>query len=122
MRKLFICCYCQCCGSRLYILHLRSKIYKFGVVLCNPARLYIIVLFSIQDEAKESRMRVASLVEDVQSTQDKRSALYQSYDDAINKFKSTKRRQLICSQQEKDRWGLQESHITYQLCTESAQV
>ena len=35
-------------------------------------------------------MRVASLVEDVQSTQDKRSALYQSYDDAINKFKSTK--------------------------------
>lgn len=35
-------------------------------------------------------MRVASLCEDVQSTQDKRSALYQSYDDAINKFKSQK--------------------------------
>lgn len=43
-----------------------------------------------QDEAKESKMRIASLVEDVQSTQDRRSALYQSYDDAINKYKSTK--------------------------------
>lgn len=35
-------------------------------------------------------MRVASLVEEVQSAQDKRSALYQSYDDAVNKYKSTK--------------------------------
>ena len=35
-------------------------------------------------------MRVASLVEEVQSTQDKRSALYQSYDDAINRFKTSK--------------------------------
>ncbi|KAK3103927.1 hypothetical protein FSP39_022971 [Pinctada imbricata] len=53
--------------------------------------IYVRMDFSItKDEAKESRMRVASLVEDVQSTQDKRSALYQSYDDAINKFKSTK--------------------------------
>lgn len=35
-------------------------------------------------------MRVASLVEEVQSAHDRRSALYQSYDDAINKYKSTK--------------------------------
>ena len=35
-------------------------------------------------------MRVASLIEQIQSTHDKRSALYQSYDDAINKFKSSK--------------------------------
>ncbi|XP_033746394.1 dolichyl-diphosphooligosaccharide--protein glycosyltransferase subunit 1-like [Pecten maximus] len=53
--------------------------------------IYVRLDFSItKDEAKESKMRVASLVEDVQSAQDKRSALYQSYDDAINKFKSTK--------------------------------
>jgi oligosaccharyltransferase complex subunit alpha (ribophorin I) len=45
---------------------------------------------AVQDEAKESRMRVASLVEEVQSTQDRRSALYQSYDDAINRFKTSK--------------------------------
>lgn len=48
------------------------------------------VLEYFQNEAKESRMRIASLVEEVQSTQDKRSALYQSYDDAVNKFKSNK--------------------------------
>jgi len=53
--------------------------------------VYVRLDFSItKDEAKESRMRVASLVEEVQSTQDRRSALYQSYDDAINRFKSSK--------------------------------
>ena len=35
-------------------------------------------------------MRVASFVDEVQSTQDRRSALYQSYDDAINRFKTSK--------------------------------
>ena len=35
-------------------------------------------------------MRVTSLIEQVQSTHDKRSALYQSYADAINKFKANK--------------------------------
>lgn len=43
-----------------------------------------------QDEASESRMRVAGLIEQIQGVQDRRSALYQSYDDAINKFKSSK--------------------------------
>ncbi|XP_076447729.1 dolichyl-diphosphooligosaccharide--protein glycosyltransferase subunit 1-like [Babylonia areolata] len=53
--------------------------------------IYVRLDFSItKDEAKESRMRVASLVEEVQSTQDRRSALYQSYDDAINRFKASK--------------------------------
>lgn len=53
--------------------------------------IYVRLDFSItKDEAKESRMRVASLVEEVQSTQDRRSALYQSYDDAINRFKTSK--------------------------------
>ena len=44
----------------------------------------------VKDEASESRMRVASLMEQVQEVQDKRSALYQAYDDAINKFKKSK--------------------------------
>ncbi|XP_048740407.2 dolichyl-diphosphooligosaccharide--protein glycosyltransferase subunit 1-like [Ostrea edulis] len=53
--------------------------------------VYVRLDFSItKDEAKESKMRVASLVEEVQSAHDRRSALYQSYDDAINKYKSTK--------------------------------
>lgn len=53
--------------------------------------VYVRLDFSItKDEAKESKMRVASILEEVQSLQDKRSALYQSFDDAVNKYKSTK--------------------------------
>lgn len=50
----------------------------------------MIRVFCPQDEASESRMRVAGLIEQVQGVQDRRSALYQSYDDAINKYKSSK--------------------------------
>ena len=35
-------------------------------------------------------MRIGGLIEEVQGMQDRRSALYQSYEDAVNKFKSTK--------------------------------
>jgi len=35
-------------------------------------------------------MRTASLIEQAQGLHDRRSALYQSYEDAINKFKSNK--------------------------------
>ena len=35
-------------------------------------------------------MRIASLVEQAQAIHDRRSALYQSYEDAVNKFKATK--------------------------------
>ncbi|XP_055883590.1 dolichyl-diphosphooligosaccharide--protein glycosyltransferase subunit 1-like isoform X1 [Biomphalaria glabrata] len=53
--------------------------------------IYVRLDFAItKDEAKESRMRVSSLIDEVQSAHDRRSALYQSYDDAINKFKSSK--------------------------------
>jgi len=53
--------------------------------------IYVRLDFAItKDEAKESRLRVSSLVDEVQSVQDRRSALYQSYDDAINKFKASK--------------------------------
>lgn len=64
--------------------------------------IYVRLDFSItKDEAKESKMRVASFVDDVQSTQDKRSALYQSYDDAIDKFKSGKDQQAYISSRKK---------------------
>ncbi|ESO84348.1 hypothetical protein LOTGIDRAFT_196756 [Lottia gigantea] len=53
--------------------------------------VYVRLDFSItKDEAKESKLRISSLINEVQDAQDKRSALYQSYDDAINKFKSSK--------------------------------
>jgi len=53
--------------------------------------IYVRLDFAItKDEAKESRMRVSSLIDEVQSIHDRRSALYQSYDDAINKYKSSK--------------------------------
>lgn len=55
------------------------------------AIIYVRLDFSItKDEASESRMRVASLIEEVQTVQDRRSALYQSYEDAINKYKASK--------------------------------
>ncbi|XP_045164577.2 dolichyl-diphosphooligosaccharide--protein glycosyltransferase subunit 1-like [Mercenaria mercenaria] len=64
--------------------------------------IYVRMDFSItKDEAKESKMRVASLVEEVQSAQDKRSALYQSYDDAIDKFKAGKDHSNFTSQRKK---------------------
>lgn len=64
--------------------------------------VYVRLDFSItKDEAKESKMRVASLVEEVQSAQDKRSALYQSYDDAIDKFKAGKDHGNFVSQRKK---------------------
>ncbi|XP_060587846.1 dolichyl-diphosphooligosaccharide--protein glycosyltransferase subunit 1-like [Ruditapes philippinarum] len=64
--------------------------------------IYVRMDFSItKDEAKESKMRVASLVEEVQSAQDKRSALYQSYDDAIDKFKAGKDHSNFMSQRKK---------------------
>lgn len=52
---------------------------------------YVRLDFSItKDEATESRLRVSGLIEQVQGVHDRRSALYQSYDDAINKFKASK--------------------------------
>ena len=47
-------------------------------------------LIFFQDEVEESRLRVSSLVEQIQIAHDKRSALYQSYNDAINKYKASK--------------------------------
>lgn len=35
-------------------------------------------------------MRIAGFIEEVQGVQDRRSALYQSYEDAVNKFKINK--------------------------------
>jgi len=53
--------------------------------------IYVRMDFSItKDEASESRMRVASLLEQAQTVQDRRSALYQSYDDTVEKYKTTK--------------------------------
>jgi oligosaccharyltransferase complex subunit alpha (ribophorin I) len=53
--------------------------------------IYVRLDFSIsKDEASESRMRTASLIEQVQGLHDRRSALYQTYEDAINKYKASK--------------------------------
>jgi len=53
--------------------------------------IYVRMDFSIsKDEASESRMRAAGLIEEVQCLLDRRSGLYNVYGDAITKFKSTK--------------------------------
>ena len=50
--------------------------------------VYVRLDFSIsRDEAAESKLKVASYVESAQSVLDRRSALYQAYDDAVNKYK-----------------------------------
>jgi oligosaccharyltransferase complex subunit alpha (ribophorin I) len=53
--------------------------------------VYVRFDFSItKDDASESRMRLSGFAEEVRATQDRRSALYQAYEDAINKYKSSK--------------------------------
>ncbi|XP_077983571.1 dolichyl-diphosphooligosaccharide--protein glycosyltransferase subunit 1-like [Glandiceps talaboti] len=53
--------------------------------------VYVRMDFSIsKDPATESRLRVAGLVEQILKVESKRFTLYQSYDEAISKFKSSK--------------------------------
>ncbi|KAI8504255.1 PREDICTED: dolichyl-diphosphooligosaccharide--protein glycosyltransferase subunit 1-like [Branchiostoma belcheri] len=53
--------------------------------------IYVRLDFAIsKDEASESRMRMQGLLDQLQAAQDKRTSLYQRYEDAIAKFKSTK--------------------------------
>ncbi|KAL5014709.1 hypothetical protein ScPMuIL_008979 [Solemya velum] len=83
--------------------------------------IYVRLDFSItKNEAKESRMRIASLVEEVQSTQDKRSALYQSYDDAVNKFKSNK--DVSAFQNSRKKIDADYKHLTQQMNTLQSQL
>jgi len=64
--------------------------------------IYVRLDFSItKDEASESRMRVAGLVEEVQAAHDKRSALYQAYEDATNRFKASKDAQRFSADRKK---------------------
>jgi len=60
-------------------------------ILFSVVIVWVRLDFSVtKDEASESRLRVAGLIEDVQAAHDKRSALYQSYEDAVNKYKAGK--------------------------------
>jgi len=64
--------------------------------------VYVRLDFSIsKDEASESRMRTASLIEQVQALHDRRSALYQTYDDSVNKFKISKELQTFTTNRKK---------------------
>jgi len=64
--------------------------------------IYVRLDFSIsKDEASESRMRTASLIEQVQTLHDRRSALYQTYEDAVNKFKTSKEQQTFTANRKK---------------------
>jgi len=64
--------------------------------------IYVRLDFSIsKDEASESRMRTASLIEQVQTLHDRRSALYQTYEDAVNKFKASKEQQTFTANRKK---------------------
>ena len=59
--------------------------------LVIPANYCLTIVFiTLQDEANESRMRAACLIEEVQRLLDRQSGLYSVYSDAIHKFKSSK--------------------------------
>lgn len=65
--------------------------------------IYMRLDFSItKDEAEETRLRVNSLIEQLQAAHDRRSALVQSYEDAINKFKSYKDANAFASARKKN--------------------
>lgn len=49
-----------------------------------------ITTFFFKDEANESRMRAACLIDEVQRLVDRQSGLYSVYSDTIQKFKSSK--------------------------------
>lgn len=77
--------------SKLRLLHEPLLVVAAFYLLFLTVIVYVRMDFSItKDEATESRLRVAGLIEQIQGIHDRRSALYQSYDDAINKFKSSK--------------------------------
>jgi len=54
-----------------------------------------------QDDAAEASLKAASYLEQAQAVLDKRSAVYQSYDDAISKFKASKDAGALASQRKK---------------------
>jgi len=76
---------------RLFMLQEPLLVVGFLYLLFLTVIIYMRLDFSItKDEAEETRLRVNSLIEQLQAAHDKRSALVQSYEDAINKFKSSK--------------------------------
>ncbi|ELT91404.1 hypothetical protein CAPTEDRAFT_159283 [Capitella teleta] len=92
-------------------------IYMFFLLII----VYVRMDFSItKDEASESRMRVASLIEQVQAIQDRRTALYQSYEDAVNKYKSSKDSGLFSSNRK--RIDADHKSLTAQISTLQAKL
>lgn len=78
--------------------------------------IYVRLDFAIsKDEASESRMRIASLVEQAQAAHDRRSALYQSYEDAVNKYKSTKDSATLTASRKK--YDIDRKNLTSQIAT-----
>ncbi|CAD5114442.1 DgyrCDS3573 [Dimorphilus gyrociliatus] len=76
---------------RFFMLQEPLLVVGFLYLLFLSVIIYMRLDFSItKDEAEESRLRVSSLIEQLQAAHDRRSALVQSYEDAINKFKSSK--------------------------------
>lgn len=49
-----------------------------------------IFLSILKDAAKESRMKVASLIDDLLGACERRSTLYATFDDALDKFKQSR--------------------------------
>ncbi|XP_067928815.1 dolichyl-diphosphooligosaccharide--protein glycosyltransferase subunit 1-like [Watersipora subatra] len=83
--------------------------------------IYVRLDFSIsRDEAAESKLKVASYIESVQSVLDRRSALYQAYDDAVNKYKASK--DLSAYQAQRKKVDADHTELTAQLSSFQSQL
>ncbi|KAF6028879.1 RPN1 [Bugula neritina] len=83
--------------------------------------VYVRLDFSIsRDEAAESKLKVASYIESAQSVLDRRSALYQAYDDAVNKYKASK--DISAYQTQRKKVDADHKELTAQVTTLQAQL
>jgi oligosaccharyltransferase complex subunit alpha (ribophorin I) len=91
------------------------------LILFSVVIIYVRLDFSItKDDASESRMRLSGFAEEVRATQDRRSALYQAYEDAINKYKSSK--DMAALVQSRKKIDADHSQLTQQMNTLQAKL
>lgn len=88
MRVIFIYSYSF---NKITLLREPMMVVGFFYLIFVFVIVYVRLDFAIsRDEAAESKLKVASYIESAQSVLDRRSALYQAYDDAVNKYKVKK--------------------------------
>lgn len=80
--------YCSYSFSKVTLLREPFLVVSFFYVIFVVVIIYVRLDFSIsRDVAAEAKLKAAGHVENAQALLDSRTALYQSYNDATNKYK-----------------------------------